>query len=533
MNTAVAGKLLPAGDTTKECFQETPKPQTPPQVRKFVRSNQPEPGTIRVHHGKAGDPDMASGLVHGVSTKPSLSISEVLNPTQSSAFQEKLQELGEAVYRSQQKAPLGRSHGHCGGLPAWVDQHTVFGVRGAKGQGAQELLNPPKSRIDVEAEAQDKHELYVKSHNHYFVGERINRKYDMPHFRADTVFGLPTPHHDDGRNLAKTMNWIHADDHPEPDQMGSDFSLLPAEDRKKSVQTFGILPPSDQYGAGELIHRTDPGQTTPLLSLVHAIRHHLKKVNYQFFPTLLRAFSHYDKKGRGLIDLRDLQDVCQEFHLDTSPTVLQQLLDYCDWDGDGHISFLEFSNFLCWKDRMPIRKQEQGLLTGEHVSGSPPSKALLRPEDLEPPEPGSSLRVPRTLVHGRGDPDASTPSSTVIGAVTDHAAGREVRSGGLPSVRTDLPAPRLRSVADRTNYGDCPGVAALLHPHTHAALGVYEQHFLCPRSRNEIAEIFRSIGLDLSQQQFDEAWELASRRSPAGEVSVEDFRQVLRERGAM
>ncbi|KAK7886172.1 hypothetical protein WMY93_025793 [Mugilogobius chulae] len=103
MEIAMAGKTVPEGDTAKQCLQESSKPQTPPEVRKFRHSNQPEPGVIRVHHGKAGDPDVASALVHGVSTKASLSSSTLLNPPRTTAFQEKLRELREAVYTSQQR----------------------------------------------------------------------------------------------------------------------------------------------------------------------------------------------------------------------------------------------------------------------------------------------------------------------------------------------------------------------------------------------------------------------------------------------
>lgn len=51
------------------------QPPTPPLVRKFRSSTQPEPGAIRVHQGKANDPDVASSLVHGISTKSSLTVS--------------------------------------------------------------------------------------------------------------------------------------------------------------------------------------------------------------------------------------------------------------------------------------------------------------------------------------------------------------------------------------------------------------------------------------------------------------------------
>lgn len=59
-----------------------------------------------------------------------------------------------------------------------------------------------------------------------------------------------------------------------------------------------------------------------------------------------------------MIDKADLQAVCHQFQLDVSRPVLDDLMDYCDTDKDGLINFLEFANFLNWKDKMPINSQE-------------------------------------------------------------------------------------------------------------------------------------------------------------------------------
>uniref|UniRef100_A0A8C6WIK7 EFHB C-terminal EF-hand domain-containing protein n=1 Tax=Neogobius melanostomus TaxID=47308 RepID=A0A8C6WIK7_9GOBI len=489
-------------------------PQTPPEVRRFRLSQQPEPGAIRVHHGKARDPDLASTLVHGVGTKSS----SLLNPAKGSVFQDKLQELSEAVFGSRQRAPLGKSHTQRSGLPAQVDPHsTVFGVRNRL--DVRELLNPPKSRAEVDREAQEAHELYVHSHNHYFVGERISRKYDLPHFRADGVFGLPTPHFNDGRSLARTLDWG-------------------AINHSKI-----ITKPS-----GELIHCTEPGRFTrgpaPERSLVNAVRHHLKKVNFHFFRTLLQAFTHYDK-----VRPQSVSDVLESVSgTSLLPHFLNAFLTSTFFKGIQlylHISWLSgFSNYTA---RRIITQMsfltifQQRLISSRVVKTQNPlfecvvpyTKALLRPEDLEPLEPGSSLRVPRTLTRTRGDPEGFSPSSALIGAVHDPTAGKDRSCCGVPSVRTDLPAPRLKRVSDRTNYGDTSTAAALLHPHVHAALGVHEEHFLSPRSRQEITELFRNIGVELPAPLLDEVWELAALRSATGEVCVESFRAALKEIKAM
>lgn len=67
--------------------------------------------------------------------------------------------------------------------------------------------------------------------------------------------------------------------------------------------------------------------------------------------------------GKGAIDQEDLQTVCRQFQLLVSGSVLDDLVDYCDTDRDGLISFVEFANFLAWKDMMPITSQEEHILT--------------------------------------------------------------------------------------------------------------------------------------------------------------------------
>lgn len=69
-----------------------------------------------------------------------------------------------------------------------------------------------------------------------------------------------------------------------------------------------------------------------------------------------------------MIDKEDLQAVCDQFQLGVSGQVLDDLIDYCDMDKDGLINFLEFANFLNWKDKMPIKSREQRILTNGQLN---------------------------------------------------------------------------------------------------------------------------------------------------------------------
>ncbi|XP_076006509.1 EF-hand domain-containing family member B [Genypterus blacodes] len=560
-----AGKLIPTGDRAKTCLQEEPRPHTPVTVKRFLHSSQPEPGAARVHRGKANDPNVASRLVHGISTKSSLPAGSLINPPTHSVFQQKLQEHSECVYARSHRASLQ--------LPTCINHQTTFGVKTAKDLGARELINPPRTAEELEEEAQQRHQDYVRSHSSYFVGERINRKYEWSSYCKDNKFGVATPHFNDGRSAAKTLNWL--------DETSGSYGAKAAWRRSSNAReklqaqignvtnlrlsrtgnalklppghSFGATVPQDEFGAGDIIHSAEPGRYTRgpdrQSGLVSAARHYLKKVNFHNFPSLLQAFRHYNKKGTGMIDKDDLRDVCRQFQLDLSGSVLDELMSCCDADKDGFINFLEFANFLNWKDKMPLSRREQGIVTGElrtatapaRTQQTPPSapaeppttsQTLMEPEDLEPIEPGSWLKTPKTLRQPGRASDSFISSSSLIGVVAgDLTTSR--RACGIPSVRSDLPAPRIRRVSDRVNYGDGATAADLLQPSVNARWGVHQEHFFCPRSQEEITKIFRNVGVTASEETMEEAWRLASMRHPAGEVCVEAFRNVLKEIKAM
>lgn len=62
----------------------------------------------------------------------------------------------------------------------------------------------------------------------------------------------------------------------------------------------------------------------------------------------------------------------------------------------------------------------------------------------------------------------------------------DYRRYGVPTIRTDLPAPRIRRVDDRKNYGDESDAYGLVNPSLFSQKGVYEKDFLLPRSREEV-----------------------------------------------
>ncbi|XP_037532634.1 EF-hand domain-containing family member B [Nematolebias whitei] len=559
--TPRAGKLKPIGDSVKACLQEMPGLQTPPAVRR-VHSTHPEPGAIRVHQGQAADPDVTS-LVHGIRTRTSLEEDMWLNPPPKTILQQKLQELSESVYASRKTAPLGRSRDQHAGRPPGYDNKTRFGVKTMKGQGVRDIINPLKTTEEMEQEAQEEREGFIRSHNSFPVGEQLDRNYKWSHCSKDSRFGIQTPHFNDGRNLRKSLRWIGEplkfhDPNPVWKRSGNQDKLAQQIGtantvcrRNNSVRlppehTSGKVLPPHQYGVGDIIQ---PSQlhVKERDSRVGAVRSHLKKINFNHFPSLLKAFQHYDKKGKGGIDKEDLRAVCEEFQLDVNEAVLHDLMDFCDAAGDGLINFVEFANFLNWKDKMPISCRDQRVLTAERPSSTDPDstdrkwepaellprQALVKPEDLEPVSPGSLRKTVRTIRKPRSTPDHFLTSASAIGASSGETATADRRAFGTPTVRSDLPAPRVKRVGDTKNYGDLSTAADLLNPSISAARGVHAEHFLRPRAKSEIAEIFRNVGVDIPEETFEETWKLASMKQPNGEVCVQVFQNTLKEIKAM
>jgi hypothetical protein len=82
-------------------------------------------------------------------------------------------------------------------------------------------------------------------------------------------------------------------------------------------------------------------------------------------------------------------------------------------------------------------------------------------------------------------------------------ATTEIRRFGCPSVRSDIPKYARRSVADNQNYGDDVNAQYLLNPSQFAALGVEDEEFVKPRSREYIQSMFQTTGFDTSEDVFN------------------------------
>ncbi|OPJ82009.1 EF-hand domain-containing family member B [Patagioenas fasciata monilis] len=557
---SAAGKLFPTGETAANCLTEAlPRPITPTTVRKFRNTTNPAPGVERIFYGRADDPDIAAHLTHGVESRTSPSVASLINPPPKTNFQQKIQDKKEAIYLSNREAPLGRSHDQSSMLPKGLDIiNTTFGTKVIKDASAGELVNPPKTFEEVDKEAREGHDLYIVSHDDYYAGEAINRKYDSPNFSKSFLYGIETPHFDDGRNVSKCLNWLcdlqskraaqiiskRSDDFKEKfqPQLGKVLDPIAETMNVPPDHTFGVLLHPDECGVGDLIHCRLPCEflrgKDRERAVLAAVRQSLKKVNYENFDMLLEAFRHYDKNGDGMIDKEDLRKSCFQLNLNLDDELLDSLFDYCDLDKDGLINYLEFANFLNWKDKMAVKEFEEKIITkGKNLNASvlpedtkTNEEPLLKQEDLVLKEPGSSEKTPKTLTRSTDRVSANyKTTSSQYNAVVGGLPTTCYRVCGVPTIRSDIPAPRIRRVNDRTNYGDEANAYGLLFPSVFSQKGVYESDFFKRRPKEEIKQILCNMGMYTSDERFEEIWKQAGMTHQNEEVCVESIMNVLDE----
>ncbi|ELU02812.1 hypothetical protein CAPTEDRAFT_212959 [Capitella teleta] len=538
-DTRTAGKLTTTGDNIHHCLITSERPESPAVIRRFRDSNRPDAGRIRIFYGRATDPHLqwAKEIRHGLNTQPSYMAGGLVNPEPKSLYQQRMLEKKESLYATHKRAPLGSSHDQRAGFPEnYPIALRTFGIRTEKNGFAGELVNPDKSRVVVAQESEIGRDLYRESHKDYKVGEQTVRNYKSASYNKENTFGGPTPHDNTGKQVKTALHWLtdsraekatpivskKLDDFRErtQPQLGKVHDPIKDTMHVPPDHTFGILIKPDEYGVGDLMHSRSPGSylrgQDRQLGVIAAMRQHLKKVNYQNFNNLLHAFRHYDKTGTGKISLEDLQQVCLQFDLPVDPELLVLLVDYCDEDKDGKISYVEFSNFLNWKDKMP--------------TGLPKKKAESASPRLEN---NSEETLPCLQKQIDANLGGHKTSASMINAVIGGIDTQDYRKYGVPTIRSDLAAPRIKRVSDRTNYGDECDIYGLTNPSIFSLRGLGERDFLIPRSKEELRAIFMNIGVRMEDETFDRLHDNAVNRHPKGHVSVEAMRNVLDEAQAL
>ena len=518
-----SGKEFPESGTIKDCLQ-------------FTKRGKP-------FNSRRMTPSFVPQITYGNSTLVSIPASQLINPKPKTNFQQNITEKKEQCYQSK-LYPIGKSRK----LVAYKNSSYVpdntksCGIPTLIDISAGEMINSHKTAEQVLTENAKGHKNYVVTHNDYNPGETINRKYDWKGRIPKTIkFGKPTPHCNSGKNMAQVMQWVCKNSPIRHtyivaknfDEIKSKVQPLlaktvdPIADTLKVGldHTFGLLDTPDECGGGDLIHMRSPrnflaGQD-PKRGWLACVRHHLKQANYRNFKDLKSALKYYDPQDTGYIDAENLRRVCWTFNLPVDNKLLSYLMRECagvkneDFDiKTCRIDYVQFVNFLNWENKnfsaFPFHPSP-------YHNAKPKQKVAHLVKQLDP-----------------AITNHVTTSSFIGKEVEQVVKLKKKLSSGIPTIRNDLPAPRLSRISDRKNYGDQADAWGLVNPSVCSKYGVYERDFFELRPREEIFSIFQGAGVKLSNEVFDDLWKKAVKWSSnslthhkSDQVSVEAFKSVL------
>jgi Ni/Co efflux regulator RcnB len=178
------------GGTASDCLAGEVRPSTPPELRKFRRSTQLEPGRRFVHYGIADDLDtmnLNSKVFGAFSDRGSNTAADLINHTRPSEMERINQLKAERIYKSTKREQLGKTVDRGNALPSkFAIDNEPFGCGGTRTQSvaAKDVIFPAyDENIDKGGE------IYVRSHGSYAPGEQRNRHYQWPVDPHSTRFG--------------------------------------------------------------------------------------------------------------------------------------------------------------------------------------------------------------------------------------------------------------------------------------------------------------------------------------------------------
>jgi len=215
-----------------------------------------------------------------------------------------------------------------------------------------------------------------------------------------------------------------------------------------------------------------------------------------------------------------------------------------DWDGSGiNPETMVFGTHESNPYREGVAKAMNPTLEDGHIEGAKIVQKRL--EDFKMTD-GGELGRATNLGHG----DQSLPGSHVFGVPSrrfeelgvrsllkgdyseqeqqpDPDLGKSLRKGfrntgpeakvfGAPTIRTDIPAPRTKSVADNQNYGNEPDASSLLYPAPAAERGVVEEDYLKAHTKPELEAFYADAGISIPQDLFEAAFDKAAELDAIG-----------------
>lgn len=174
---------------TKGCLTFDERPSTPPEVRKYRRSNNLEPGKRFEHYGMADDykvMDLGSKIYGKTDKEIPTSAHDLISHKKPSELQRMNMTKAEMKYKTNKREPLGRGPENNWVLPSkFTEGGEAFGEKSANSDEMAKDLIFPRGVMDDGS----KDEIYKRSHGSYGVGEQMVRGYKLGFDPKEKCFG--------------------------------------------------------------------------------------------------------------------------------------------------------------------------------------------------------------------------------------------------------------------------------------------------------------------------------------------------------
>ncbi|XP_017785362.1 PREDICTED: EF-hand domain-containing family member B-like [Nicrophorus vespilloides] len=433
----------------------------------------------------------------------------ILNPPDETRYQTLVRDLRETVLADYWNKELGRGRDPTGGLPKGMDPgNTTFGDKILHDVTMKELINPPKSTYEIQFETNEFHNMYKKSHNDYYPGEKINRNYVKESYDPTRRYGMKTRFDPRGiyAKCALTslnsepivaVNRVHADTVERTKfQLGK--CLMPIGNSKVVPQnfTYGKKYNLPFHCVEELMK---PDLEPSLLKRdLRKWMHHLNRVRcfLRKHPTdlkdIIELCRSFDEEQNGWLDFALVYDILKRNQIVVEASLLLPLLELFGLHKEGMVEFTALINFLDPQEELPnFGTFDDGVSVNSHYLTTNQAAVL----------------------------DCWKMDNT------------NERIAGVPSRRLDMDVVALhpsQSRFEECNLSYESNAETLLNPSIFSNYQLTHRDFFLPREPQYLQKLFEIAGYQFPNDTFQKLWDLGVVHDKTGKVCIDTFRNLLK-----
>jgi len=379
-------------------------------------------------------------------------------------------EISEKSYK-RVNVPLGK--------PVYINsdlREKKFGIPSKSSDTVSQLLD----RTHLQNNDEKIRLMYLKSHHHFDVGEKVNRNYHD--FSAENIFGGPTPHDLTGKRVREAMDVperpvdnekVQIFKNRRNPQIGKVHDPIKDSLNVSPDHVFGFVELPDPHDVGFIMNKGAneiflSQNQSAISATILQTRLKLKKGNWCKFDLIKNLLP---EKCTPIELLSNLRKISFPIEDDQVCTISSACITTDDSSG-LYLDTDKFVKLIDWR-----------------------SKTLSQIEfDNENLKAINTARIHNGTAY----------------QVHDDSINRKNTASwhryGAPSVRSDLAPPRVRRVDDSKNYGDEGNAGLLISPSICETFGIYQSDLYQKRSQGEILALFEKIGSNVTKDDLEKIW---------------------------